>query len=128
MSKSLRSSSSTAKAIKSAGFHDISMIQQAAASLSDPSELAELLQIDSLALDSLLGQKDLGCINGLGDIYLDLLLSTGISTVEELSQCNPFELHDAIRATSKQHQVSRVPNRATIEDWIEQARIFSRVS
>ena len=128
MNKTLRSSSRTAKAIKSAGFNDISMIQQAAASLSDPSELAELLQIDSLALEKLLGQKDLGCINGLGNIYLDLLLATSVSNVDELSQCNPFELHDAIRATSREHQVSRVPNRATIEDCIDQARIISQVN
>lgn len=127
MSKRLRSSNRTVQAIKSAGFNDLSMVQQAAASLSDPSELAELLQIDSLALEKLLGQKDLSCINGLGDIYLDLLLSSGISTVDELSQCNPFELHDAIRVTSKQHQVSRVPNRATIEDWIEQAQVLVRI-
>lgn len=107
---------------RTAGFDNVSMLRDAAESLSDPSELAELFELDTAVLAQLLEEVELASIHGIGKTYLALLQSSGISTIYELCKADPFELHAAIKIAAQRHSVARRPNRATIEYWIEQAQ------
>lgn len=107
---------------RAAGFDNVSMLRDVAATLKDPSELAELFELDTAVLKQLLQEVALTSIQGVGETYLNLLQSSGISTIYELSKADPFELHVAIKIAAHKFAVARVPNRATIEYWIEQAQ------
>lgn len=109
------------KVLESAGFNSVNMIKTAANTLLDPGELADLVGMDKHAFELLLNQAELLSIHGLGAKYIGLLKKVGVTSASELSRCNPFDLQDAIKAAAKDYQVGRMPNRATIEDWIEQA-------
>lgn len=110
------------EALKTAGFEDLWMLREAAEALEDPSELAELFDLDKSILNHPPARVELSDIQGLGKTYTDLLRVVGISTTDELRSCNPFDLHAAIKVAALEHFVGRVPNRATVEDWIEQAQ------
>lgn len=114
---------STLDALRKAGFDNPSQLMDAASVLEDHNELADLIGMDEQTFSRLATQQSsLLMLQGMGSVYVGLLAAVDIRTIEELSVCNPFVLHDQIKVASKHVTVGRVPNRATVEDWIEQAQ------
>lgn len=111
-----------AEALKSAGIHDSSELLNSAKVLEDPSELAALVGIDDEVFSRLSCRAELLSIEGMGHVYADLLAAAGIHSKSQLGRCDPFELHAQIKQVSAHSSVGRIPNRATVEHWIEQAR------
>ncbi len=113
------------KAFASAGFTDVSMLRNLIDVLAEPSEFAELFGMSKSSLEELLYSEELSTIDGLGKKYVALLHRVGVTTITQLSTCDPFELHEQMGRASKMYSLGRVPNRITIEYWIEQAQAFT---
>ncbi|MEM7131841.1 MAG: DUF4332 domain-containing protein [Chloroflexota bacterium] len=118
--------SATATTLKTAGLDDSGKLLDAAYVLEDQSELASLLGIDQTTFSELVNRAELSSIQGMGQIYSDLLVSVGITTLVALSNCEPYKLHATIKQSAKAQNVGRIPNRATVEDWIEQANELTK--
>lgn len=66
---------------------------------------------------------DLLRIKGVGEEYCTLLGKAGISTLEELQQCDPENLyHRIIEVNLSKRVVRRLPTLAMVTRWIEQAK------
>ena len=113
----------TANLLRSAGIHDTNKLIDTVDVLEDPGELASLLDIDEQTFADLVSRAELLALQGMGQVYVDLLAAAGINTKQQLSMCDPFELHAKIKQVAQHSSVGRVPNRATVEDWIEQAQM-----
>lgn len=62
-------------------------------------------------------------IKGVGEEYCTLLEKAGISTLEELQQCDPENLyHRIIEVNLTKRVVRRLPTLAMVTRWIEQAK------
>ncbi len=66
---------------------------------------------------------DLLRIKGVGEEYCTLLEEAGVSTLEELQQCDPEDLYRRmIEANLAKRVVRRLPTLAMVTRWIEQAQ------
>lgn len=119
--------SKTKKTLLEAGFTNIVMLREAIHNLADPSEFAELFGVEEAVLMELMHAPDLSSIDQLGGQYVALLHNAGIDSVATLSRSDPFELLERIKKVAKQSSVRRLPNRATLEYWIDQARMLCAV-
>lgn len=108
-------------ALHKAGIDDIRHLPELANELVDIYEVADLLNLDHEIIQTLLSHAELLSLHGMGPIYTDLMLAAGVHSIGQLSTCDPFVLHDKIREVAQNKKVGRVPNRATVEDWIELA-------
>jgi predicted flap endonuclease-1-like 5' DNA nuclease len=71
---------------------------------------------------------DLFRINGVGEEYSDLLEEAGVDTVPELAQRNPENLYEKLLAVNdKKDLVRRVPGKAQVASWVQQAKKLPRV-
>lgn len=120
--KSITKDSDILVALKTAGFGSITKLLKAIDVIENGREIAEQLDIDVEAFLAFVGRAELTSLRGLGKAYVDLLIAAGIETKAQLRKCDPFELHEAIKQVALRTSLGRVPNRATIEEWIEQAR------
>ena len=71
-------------------------------------------------LDSI-NHREMLSIYGLGRTYLDLLNRVGVFSVDQLRLCEAAELQEQIGTAVETFKIGRVPSRANVEDWIEQA-------
>lgn len=107
--------------LNSIGLMDFTILFDATLTADMLGEVAEKAGIDEEELINLAGRAQMMAIDGLGLVYSELLNVVGIRSVNQLSRCDPFELHARIKETAVNAKVGRVPNRATVEHWIEQA-------
>ena len=91
-------------------------------------EIADKTDIsDSLILEWV-NHVDLFRIQGVQEEYADLLEESGVDTVPELAQRNAENLYQRLEEVNKEKKlVRRLPARADVANWIEQARQLPRV-
>lgn len=68
-----------------------------------------------------INHREMLSIYGLGQTYLGLLNRVGIFSVDQLRLCEAADLQDQIGTVVEVYNIGRVPSRANVEDWIEQA-------
>jgi hypothetical protein len=66
-------------------------------------------------------------VKGVSDDYARLLARAGVHDIADLSTRNPAELaEEVVIASAVERDVKRLPSRAKIGEWIEQARLMLR--
>lgn len=61
-------------------------------------------------------------IDGIGPVYVNLLLLCGITSRSELARQTSRSLHDMTQAVGSAHEVGQRPSLNDVRDWIEEAR------
>lgn len=90
-------------------------------------KVATQLGISEAEVLRMVNRADIARIDGIGQIYSDLLEHAGVDTIAELRTHEARSLHGRLKEVAQQNDVRRVPNPATVEDWIEQAQALTRV-
>ncbi|PKN56071.1 MAG: hypothetical protein CVU56_17985 [Deltaproteobacteria bacterium HGW-Deltaproteobacteria-14] len=94
-----------------------------AARVSDRESLARDSGLPLARLTTLACQADLLRIKGLGPSMVRLLQTAGIRHTRDLGATEPDGLLERLRAANSIHNIAPVlPQRAILEDWIDQAK------
>jgi predicted flap endonuclease-1-like 5' DNA nuclease len=114
--------------LKGIGINTTDDLLAQGANPKDRQALEEKTGISGKLLLEWINHADLFRIRGVGEEYSDLLEEAGVDTIPELAQRNAANLYDSIVATNaEKHLVRRLPSRAQVADWIEQAKGLDRV-
>ena len=90
-------------------------------------EIAQAAKIPIQRIANWVQRSDLMRVKGVNDDYARLLARAGIEDIADLSTRNPAELADEVEiAAAVERDVKRLPSRAMIAEWIEQARLMIR--
>lgn len=68
--------------------------------------------------------RELRSIYGLGETYIELLHKAGIFSVDQLRLHNAADLREQIAHVVETYNIGRIPSRANVEDWVEQANLI----
>jgi predicted flap endonuclease-1-like 5' DNA nuclease len=91
-------------------------------------ELAEKTDISPKLILEWVNRADLIRIKGVSEEYSDLLESSGVDTVVELSRRNPDNLQKKmIEVNDEKKLVRRVPKLNQVKEWVEQAKKLPRI-
>jgi len=117
-----------AQRLQSAGVTTTEALLKQGATPQGRKEIADKTDIsDSLILEWV-NHVDLFRIQGVQEEYADLLEESGVDTVPELAQRNAENLYQRLEEVNKEKKlVRRLPARADVANWIEQARQLPRV-
>ena len=111
-----------------AGVHTPQELLQRGATPKGRQDLANVTGISGHLILKWINNVDLYRIKGLGSEYADLLKMAGVDTVPELAQRNPENLYNRLIETNQEKKlVRRVPSKAQVEDWVNQANQLPRV-
>jgi len=90
-------------------------------------EIARVTRISLNRVTDWVHRSDLMRIKGVDDDYARLLAHAGVHSIVDLSTRNPIELAGEIEiAAAMERLVKRVPSKARLGQWIEQARLMVR--
>jgi len=90
-------------------------------------EIAKATRISLSRVTDWVHRADLMRVKGIDDDYARLLARSGVHSIVDLSTRNPMELADEIEiAAAMERLVKRIPGRAKLGEWIEQARLMVR--
>ena len=91
-------------------------------------EMADKTGISHSLMLEWVNHVDLFRVRGVQEEYADLLEEGGVDTVPELAQRNAEKLYQRLVEVNKEKRlVRRLPARAEVANWIEQARQLPRV-
>lgn len=110
-----------------AGLDNSNKLLRIAADPNGRQKVAKRLGISEVEVLRMVNRADIARIDGIGQIYSDMLEYAGVATIAELRTHEARSLHGKLKEVAKQYEVRRVPNPATVEDWIEQAQALTRV-
>jgi len=117
-----------AEKLRAAGIRTTEDLLQKAATPKGRKELAAQTGIDESKLLEWVNRADLYRIRGIGSEYADLLEAAGVDTVPELAQRNADNLYEKLVSINQEKNlVNKMPGRAQVADWIEQAKSLPRV-
>jgi len=89
-------------------------------------ELAAETRIANSRLVNWVHRADLMRIRGIDDDYARVLARAGVTSIVDLSTRNPAALAGLVEVAASVEGVERVPRRASISKWIEEARHLVR--
>ncbi|HEY9078245.1 MAG TPA: DUF4332 domain-containing protein [Anaerolineaceae bacterium] len=119
---------SYAAKLEAAGIPTIEALLEKGSTPKARKELAAKTGIDEKLILTWVNHADLFRIKGIGSEYADLLEFAGVDTVPELANRNAENLLDKITAINTEKKlVRRLPSKADIESWIEQAKNLPRL-
>lgn len=117
-----------AKKLKSAGIQNAKNLLVTASTPKGRRELAEKTGLSHKLILEWVNRLDLSRVKGVNGEYAELLEQAGVDTVPELAQRNPENLYAALVATNREKKlVRKLPTKAKIVEWVEQARKLPRV-
>lgn len=91
-------------------------------------KIAKALGISLNKLKEIHNFCDLLRIQGIGPKVVKVLTLAGIKTTLALSKQNPKQLTTKIIEVNKQHEIlGKLPDEALVQEWIEKAKILSKV-
>lgn len=91
-------------------------------------EIAEKTGISEKLVLEWVNLGDLFRVRGIGEEYSDLLEEAGVDTVVELSKRNTDNLYEKLlEVNTAKKLVRRLPSKALVEGWIEQAKKLGRM-
>jgi predicted flap endonuclease-1-like 5' DNA nuclease len=89
-------------------------------------ELAARVGADPKELLEMLNRADLARVQGIGEVYSNLLENAGVDTVAELAKRVPANLHAKLTEQAQKGDARRAPRLAQVEDWVKQAKELGR--
>jgi len=90
-------------------------------------EIAKAAKVPIQRIANWVQRADLMRVKGVSDDYARLLARAGVEDIADLSTRNPAELADEVEiASAVERDVRRLPSKAMIAGWIEQARLMIR--
>lgn len=90
-------------------------------------EIAKQTRISLNRVTDWVHRSDLMRVKGIDDDYARLLARSGVHSVVDLSTRNPMELREEIEiAAAVERLTKRLPSKAVLGGWIEQARLMVR--
>jgi predicted flap endonuclease-1-like 5' DNA nuclease len=89
-------------------------------------DLATRLGVDAQAVLEMVNRADLSRIQGIGEVYSNLLENAGVDTVAELAKRVPTNLHAKLVERSQSGDARRAPTLTQVENWIKQAKALGR--
>ena len=91
-------------------------------------DLSDKIGVAPTTIFKWVNRADFFRIRGVGKQYSDLLESTGVNTVLDLSRRNPKKLYENLRETNREKNlVRRTPPLKMIEGWIQSAKKLKRM-
>ena len=86
-------------------------------------ELANRVGVSPTIIQKWVNQADFFRLRGVGTQYADLITSTGVKTVIDLSMRSPKDLYQQLRAINlNKNLVRRTPPYRTLQRWIHHAK------
>lgn len=117
-----------AEKLRSVGVRSVAALLSAGATPEGRKQLAEKTGIGDEYILDWVNRADLMRIRGVGEEYSDLLERAGVDTVVELAQRNPDNLYEKLaQVNEREKRVRRLPTRAQVADWVEQAKNLPRI-
>ncbi|MEX1207124.1 MAG: DUF4332 domain-containing protein [Acidimicrobiia bacterium] len=90
-------------------------------------EIARETKIPIQRVANWVQRADLMRVKGVNDNYARLLVRAGVDDIADLSTRNPAQLAEEIEvASAVERDIKRLPTKAKIGHWIEQARLMLR--
>ena len=84
--------------------------------------------VDAKLLLEFLNRVDLARINGIGEVFADLLEAAGVDTIKELAHRLPANLHaKLVEINTAQKLAHRTPKLEEITDWINEAKELPKI-
>ena len=114
--------------LRDAGIETTDALLKTGASPAGRKRVAEKTGITGKLILEWVNLADLFRIKGVSEEYADLLEEAGVDTVPELAQRNPENLYQKLKETNEaKHLVRRLPGKADVAKWVEQANALPRV-
>lgn len=86
-------------------------------------DLAKKLGVEPGVVLELANRADLARINGIGEVFADLLENAGVDTVKELSKRVPENLHAKLEAVNAEKKLAHhVPTLDQVKAWVAEAK------
>ena len=88
-------------------------------------QVAEKVGIEDFVVRKWASMCDLMRISGIRGQFSELMVYTGIDSVQDLAQQDPSRLHETLaKANQEQERVKTVPDASSLEDMINHAKTF----
>jgi len=118
---------SFAEKLQAEGINTTEKLLEEGAAPGQRKKLAESTGISDKLILRWVNMADLFRIKGVGEEYADLLEAAGVDTVPELAQRNAANLLEKMTAVNEAKKLVRsLPNQATVEGWVSQAKALPR--
>jgi len=89
-------------------------------------DLAARVGADPKELLEMLNRADLARVQGIGEVYSNLLENAGVDTVAEMAKRVPANLHAKLSEQAQKGDARRAPTLSQVEDWVKQAKALGR--
>jgi predicted flap endonuclease-1-like 5' DNA nuclease len=116
------------EALRNAGINDTDKLLAATKTAKQRQELAAKTGISDAHILKFANMVDLYRIQGIGSEYSELLESSGVDTVVELSKRVPENLHATLeKVNTEKSKTRRTPTQVEVTQWVAQAKTLPRV-
>jgi len=117
-----------AEKLKSAGVSTSEALLEKGKTADGRKQMAEASGVTEKLILEWVNRVDLARVKGIGSEYADLLESSGVDTVPELSKRVPENLLKKMEEVNETKKlVRKVPTLTQVTDWIEQAKKLPRL-
>jgi predicted flap endonuclease-1-like 5' DNA nuclease len=89
-------------------------------------DLAARVGVDPKEILEMVNRADLARVQGIGEVYSNLLENVGVDTIAELAKRVPANLHAKLAEQAQKGDARRAPTLAQVEDWVKQAKELGR--
>lgn len=114
--------------LKAAGIGSVESLLKSCTTKKGRKLTAVQTQISDKLILKWTNHADLMRVKGIGGEYAELLEAAGVDTVPDLSNRNPENLAEKIKAVNEEKALVRqIPALSQIQDWIQQAKALPRV-
>ena len=117
---------STAEKLGASGVKTSDELLAAGKTVAGRKELAAKVGVDAKEVLEMLNRADLARVQGIGEVYSNLLENAGVDTVAEMAKRVPANLHAKLAEQAQKGDARRAPTLAQVEDWVKQAKALGR--
>ena len=89
-------------------------------------DLAARIAADPKEVLEMVNRADLARVQGIGEVYSNLLENAGVDTIAELAKRVPANLHAKLTEQAQKGDARRAPTLSQVEDWVKQAKELGR--
>jgi predicted flap endonuclease-1-like 5' DNA nuclease len=109
--------------LRNAGIRTVDDLLRAGPTRLKRQRLASEFGVSYITISKWVYRADLLRIRGIGSQYSELLETAGVKTVTTLSQRDPLDLWQKLKAVNRRRRlVRRIPPLRTVETWVYKAR------
>jgi len=115
--------------LRAEGIRSVEALLKAGRTSTGGRALARRTQISERLIRRWVDHADLCRVKGIGPGFADLLLDSGVKSVQALARRNAQRLLESLQAQNTAKKlVRRMPTMSQVESWVEQARNLPRVT